>query len=96
MSNKQRTTIIAGVSIVVIIGLVLLFVSLRAQASGGSGTSAYQTTTVQRGTLTATVEGTGTVTSLLSANLAWLAPTLSRPATILARFGANGPWLGPN
>ncbi len=56
----------------VIIALGLLIISIRAQASGNSsGTSAYQTTTVQHGTLTSTVEGTGTVASLLSANLNW-------------------------
>jgi HlyD family secretion protein len=34
--------------------------------------AAYQTTTVQRGTLTSTVEGSGTVRSALSTSLTWL------------------------
>lgn len=72
MSKKQKTTITVGVSVVLVIALVLLFASLRAQTGSSSGTPAYQTTIVQRGTLTSTVEGTGTVTSLLSANLNWL------------------------
>jgi HlyD family secretion protein len=72
MNRKQKTTITVGVSAVLVIALVLLFASLRAQANNNSsGKSTYQTTTVQRGTLTSTVEGTGTVTSLLSANLNW-------------------------
>ena len=72
MNRKQKTTITAGVSAVLVIALVLLFAGLRAQAGNSSGTPTYQTTIVQRGTLTSTVEGTGTVTSLLSANLNWL------------------------
>ena len=72
MSKTQKGWIIGGVAVVIIIALGLLILSIRAQASGNSsGTSAYQTTTVQLGTLTSTVEGTGTVTSLLSANLNW-------------------------
>ncbi|MGD0613258.1 MAG: efflux RND transporter periplasmic adaptor subunit [Anaerolineales bacterium] len=75
MSKKQKTTIIAGVSAVLILALVLLFASLRSQVNNNSsGTSAYQRTTVQRGTLISTVEGTGTVASMLSANLTWLIP----------------------
>jgi len=78
MGKKQKIWLGVGVSAVVIIALVLLIISLRSQnasltsASSSSGTSAYQTTTVQRGTLTSSVEGTGTVGSLLSANLKWL------------------------
>jgi HlyD family secretion protein len=72
MSKTQKGWIIGGVTVVIIIAVGLLIVSIRAQASGNSsGTSAYQTTTVQLGTLTSTVEGTGTVASLLSANLNW-------------------------
>ncbi len=78
MSKKQKTWIIVGVVVVIIIALVLVFAGMRLQVNsstnGGtsSGTSAYQTTTVQRGTLTSTVEGTGTVRSNLSAIVNWL------------------------
>ena len=85
MSKNQKTWIVVGAMLVVIIGLVLVFANLRAQgtgtagtgnstgnSTGSSGTSAYQTTTVQRGTLTSTVEGTGTVRSNLSAIINWL------------------------
>jgi RND family efflux transporter MFP subunit len=86
MSKTQKTWIVVGAVLVVIIGAVLVFANLRVQGNvsssgtagssngtaGGSGTSAYQTTTVQQGTLTSTVEGTGTVGSSLSANLTWL------------------------
>ena len=75
MSKKQKVWISAGAAVVVIIALVLLFASIRGQInsnSGSSGTTAYQTTTVQRGTLTSTVEGTGTVGSRLSTTLKWL------------------------
>jgi HlyD family secretion protein len=70
MSKKQKTWIVGGVSAVVIIGLVLVFLSVRAQNSSNSS-AAYQTTTVQRGILTSTVEGSGTVASTQSANLSW-------------------------
>ena len=70
MSKKQKTWIAAGVAVVVIIALVLVIASVRAQSSGSSS-AAYQTTTVQLGTLTSTVEGSGTVASTQSANLAW-------------------------
>jgi HlyD family secretion protein len=72
MSKKQKGWIAAGIAVVVIIALVLLFISLRAQGGSSNATSAYQTTTVQLGTLTSTVEGTGTVASMLSTNLKWL------------------------
>ena len=81
MSKTQKTWIVVGAVLVVIIGAVLVFANLRVQGSGtagtagtsgSSGTSAYQTTTVQLGTLTSTVEGTGTVGSSLSAILTWL------------------------
>ena len=76
MSQKQKGWITTGVVVVVIIGVVLLIATIRSQNGGSAavasgGTSAYQTTTVQRGTLTSTVEGTGTVGSMLSANLNW-------------------------
>ena len=69
MSKKQKGWIAAGVSMVVIIALVLVIASIRSQNS--SSTAAYQTTTVQRGTLISSVEGTGSVASVLSANLTW-------------------------
>jgi HlyD family secretion protein len=72
MSKTQKSWIVAGVALVIIIGAVLLFISIRSQAGNTSAvTATYQTTTVQKGTLTSTVEGTGTVASLLSANLNW-------------------------
>ena len=78
MSKQQKTWIVVGVVLVVIIGVVLLFANLRAQGNtslagntGSASTSAYQTTTVQYGTLTSTVEGTGTVRSNLSAIINW-------------------------
>ena len=76
MSKQQKTWIVVGAVLVVIVGAVLVFANLRAQGSTGSaagtGTSAYQTTTVQLGTLTSTVEGTGTVRSKLSAIINWV------------------------
>jgi len=75
MSKQQKTWIAVGVVLVVIVGAVLVFANLRAQGSSGSAsssTTAYQTTTVQHGTLTSTVEGTGTVRSKLSAIVNWL------------------------
>src|ERR1035437_6391841 len=78
MSKQQKTWIVVGAVLVVIVGAMLVFANLRAQGntgtastSGGSGTSAYQVTTVQLGTLTSTVEGTGTVRSKLSAIINW-------------------------
>jgi HlyD family secretion protein len=77
MSKKQKVWIGTGVAVVVIIALVLLVASLRLQGSPSgsnlsqSTSSAYQTTTVQLGTLTSTVEGTGSVKSNLSANINW-------------------------
>jgi multidrug efflux pump subunit AcrA (membrane-fusion protein) len=70
MSKKQKIWIAAGVSVVVIIALVLVVASIRSQ--NNSSTTSYQTTTVQLGTLTSTAEGTGTVASTQSVNLAWL------------------------
>jgi len=55
---------------VVIIASVLVYASIRAQSSSSSA-SAYQTTTVQLGTLTSSVDGSGTVASTQSASLAW-------------------------
>jgi HlyD family secretion protein len=69
MSKSQKTWITVGVSVVVIAAAVLVVLSLRNQNSSAS--SSYQTTTVQLGTLTSTVEGTGTVASTQTANLAW-------------------------
>ncbi len=77
MSKQQKTWIVIGAVLVVIVGVVLVFANLRAQGTtagtaGSSGnTSAYQTTTVQLGTLTSSVEGTGTVRSKLSAIINW-------------------------
>jgi len=69
MSKKQKVWIATGVSVVVIIALVLVVASIRSQNS--SSTAAYQTTTVQLGTLISSVDGSGTLASTQSANLAW-------------------------
>jgi len=69
MSKKQKVWIATGVSVVVIIALVLVIASIRSQNS--SSTAAYQTTTVQLGTLISSVDGSGTLASTQSANLAW-------------------------
>jgi HlyD family secretion protein len=71
MSKKQKGWIIAGAAVVVVIALVLLIASLRIQNTDSSGSAAYQTTTVQLGTLTSSVDGSGTVASPQSASLAW-------------------------
>jgi len=70
MSKKQKTWIAIGVSVVVIIALVLVVAAIRSQNSS-STSAAYQTTTVQLGTLTSSVDGSGTVASTQSANLSW-------------------------
>jgi HlyD family secretion protein len=69
MSKKQKGWIGAGVSVVVIIAIVLVIASIRSQ--GNASAAAYQTTTVQVGTLTSSVDGSGTVASTQSANLSW-------------------------
>jgi multidrug efflux pump subunit AcrA (membrane-fusion protein) len=79
MSKQQKTWIVVGAVLVVIVGAALVFFNLRVQGNtgtagstgGSASTSAYQTTTVQRGTLTSSVEGTGTVRSKLSAIINW-------------------------
>ncbi len=83
MSKTQRTWIIASVSVVVIVALVLVVMSVRGQGTSTSAT--YQTTTVQLGTLTSTVEGTGTVASTQSVNLSWL--TSGQVDQVLAQIG---------
>jgi HlyD family secretion protein len=70
MSKSQKTWIAVGVSVVVIIAVVLVVASLRAQSASSSAAS-YQTTTVQVGTLTSSVEGSGSVASTQTANLSW-------------------------
>ena len=69
MSKKQKIWIAAVVSIVVIIALVLVIASIRSQNSNSA--AAYQTTTVELGTLTSSVDGSGTVASTQTANLSW-------------------------
>ena len=83
MSKKQKIWIAAGVSVVVIIALVLVIASIRSQNS--SSAAAYQTTTVQLGTLTSAVEGSGTVASTQSANLAW--QTSGQVDQVMAQIG---------
>lgn len=69
--NRKNVWIIVVVVVVILVAAVLVVFNLRGQNSSSQAT--YQTTTVQRGTLTATVEGSGTVASSQSANLAWQA-----------------------
>jgi HlyD family secretion protein len=83
MRKKQKIWITAGVSVVVIIALVLVIASIRNQSS--SATAAYQTTTVQIGMLTSSVDGTGTVASTQSVNLAW--PTSGQVDQVLVQIG---------
>jgi HlyD family secretion protein len=71
MSKKQKGWIFAGVAVVVVIAVVLVIASIRSQNITSSGSNAYQTTTVQRGTLTSSVDGSGTVASPQSATLSW-------------------------
>jgi len=66
---SRKTWIITGISAVVIVAVLLVVASLNQSSS--SSTSSYQTTTVTRGTLTSSVEGAGSVSSLLTASLAW-------------------------
>jgi HlyD family secretion protein len=70
--------------VVVIVVLLLVVNGLRGRRIK-TGSAAFQTTTVQHGTLTSTVEGTGTVRSSLSANLAWL--TSGQVDQVNARIG---------
>lgn len=66
---SRKTWIIIGGSAVVVVAILLVIASLS--QSNNSSTASYQTTTVTRGTLTSTVEGAGSVSSLLTASLAW-------------------------
>lgn len=87
MSKSQKGWIAAGVTVVVIIAAVLVIASIRSQNSSSSASTDYQTTTVQRGTLTSTVEGTGTVGSILTTNLAW--QTNGQVNQVLAQIGSQ-------
>jgi HlyD family secretion protein len=86
MSKNQKTWIAVGVSVVVIAAAVLVFASVRAQ-SGSSSAATYQTTTVSLGTLTSSVEGSGTVASTQSANLAWA--TSGQVDQVLTQIGSQ-------
>jgi HlyD family secretion protein len=68
LKNRRTIWIIVGAALVVIVAIVLIIASLRSQSSS---TASYQTTTVQLGTLTSTVEGSGTVASIQSTTMAW-------------------------
>jgi HlyD family secretion protein len=85
MSKNQKTWIISGVSVVVVIALVLVVMSVRGQTS--STQAAYQTTTVSLGTLTSTVEGSGTVASTQTDNLTW--QTSGQISQVLAQVGSQ-------
>jgi len=85
MSKNQKTWIIAGVSVVAVIALVLVVMSVRGQTSSTS--TAYQTTTVQLGTLTSTVEGSGTVASTQTDNLTW--QNSGQISQVLTQIGAQ-------
>src|SRR5664280_2099363 len=66
--NRRNIWIFVGVLVVLVVAAGLIILSLRSQ---GTAAAAYQTTTVQLGTLTSSVEGSGTVASALSSNLTW-------------------------
>jgi multidrug efflux pump subunit AcrA (membrane-fusion protein) len=85
MSKNQKTWIISGTSLVVVIALVLVVMSVRGQTS--STATAYQTTTVQLGTHTSTVEGAGTVASTQSAKLSW--STSGQVGSVTAQIGTQ-------
>jgi HlyD family secretion protein len=85
MSKKQKGWIAAGVSVVVIIAIVLVIASIRSQSS--SSAAAYQTTIVQVGTLTSSVDGSGTVASTQTANLSW--QTSGQVDQVMAQIGAK-------
>jgi HlyD family secretion protein len=70
LKNRRNLYIIIGAGVVVVVAIILVIASVRAQTGT---TPAYQTTTVQTGTLTSTVEGSGAVGSMLSSNLTWQA-----------------------
>src|SRR3989304_1520509 len=63
---SRRTKIIFGVGILLVIILALIF-----RGGGDDAAAAFQTVTIERGTLTATVGGTGTVQARQSASLSW-------------------------
>lgn len=66
--NRRNIWIFVGVLVVLVVAAGLIILSLRSQ---GTAAAAYQSTTVQLGTLTSSVEGSGTVASALSSNLTW-------------------------
>jgi len=66
--NRRNVWIALGALVVVIVAAGLVILSLR---SNGTAAAAYQTTTVQLGTLTSSVEGSGTVASALTSSLTW-------------------------
>lgn len=66
--NRRNVWIIGSVGIVVIIAIILIIASLKGQSGT---TSAYTTTVVQRGTLTSSVEGSGTVASIHTDTMSW-------------------------
>jgi HlyD family secretion protein len=66
--DRRNVWIFGSVTVVVVIAVIIIAASLNRQ----SGTSSdYQTTVVQNGTLTSTVEGSGTVASTHTTTLAW-------------------------
>ena len=66
---KKRKKIVIPVAVVLV--LVVLFLVFR--PGGGEQASAFQTATIERGNLTATVGATGTVHALQTATLVWQA-----------------------
>ncbi len=67
MSKKARIWLIFGVIVLAVV-LVVVILGARARANA---TSSYQTTTVERGTLTATIGATGNVHANQTAILTW-------------------------
>jgi len=66
--NRRNIYIFVAAAVVVIVAIVLVIASVRSQ---GTTAAAYQTTTVQLGTLTSSVQGSGSVSSALTSSLTW-------------------------
>jgi len=82
--NRRNIWIFLGALVMVVVAVGLILFSGRSQ---GTAAAAYQTTTVQLGTLTSSVEGSGTVASALSASLAW--QTSGQVDKVSAQVGAQ-------
>jgi HlyD family secretion protein len=83
-TNRRNVWIFVGALVVVVVAAVLVILSVRSQATS-STSSAYTTTSVQLGTLTSNVEGSGSVASQLTATLNW--QTSGQVAQVNAKIG---------